>query len=64
MDDISLAVAEHITSEVKDLVKQSIIIDTHNCMSALKESVYEGSELVPDLINAAKAAIKKALKTK
>lgn len=64
MDDISLGVAEQICSEVKDLVKQCIIIDTHNCMSALKESVYEDSELVPDLIKAAKAAIKQALKTK
>ncbi|MFX1565160.1 MAG: DUF2070 family protein [Promethearchaeota archaeon] len=64
MDDISLRVAEQICLEVKDLVKQCIIIDTHNCMSALKESVYEDSELVPDLIKAAKAAITKALTTK
>jgi putative membrane protein len=64
MDDISLGVAEQICAEVKDLVKQCIVIDTHNCMSNLKESVYEDSELVPDLIKAAKAAIKMALKTK
>ncbi|MFX1539921.1 MAG: DUF2070 family protein [Promethearchaeota archaeon] len=63
MDDISLAVAEQITSELKSLIKRCIIIDTHNCMSALKESVYEGSELIPDMITAAKTAIREALKT-
>lgn len=64
MDDISLAVAEQISSELKALVKHCIIIDTHNCMSELKESVYEGSELIPDMIEAARNAIKKAQKTK
>ena len=64
MDDISLAVADQISSELKDLVKQCLIIDTHNCMSELKESVYEGSELIPDMIEAARKAIKKAQKTK
>ena len=64
MDDISLAVAEQITSELKPLVKRCIIIDTHNCMSELKESVYKGSELVPDMIKAAKTALAEALKTK
>ncbi len=64
MDDISLSVAEQITAEMKNLVNQCIIIDTHNCMSELKESVYEGSELIPDMIEAARTAIQKALKTK
>ncbi len=63
MDDISLAVAEQITSELKPLVKRCIIIDTHNCMSELKESVYEDSNLVPDMIKAAKTATREAIKS-
>ncbi|MFW9830512.1 MAG: DUF2070 family protein, partial [Candidatus Thorarchaeota archaeon] len=63
MDDISLPVGNEIATEVKKLVKNCILIDTHNCMSELKESVYEGSELVPEMINAAIAATRKAMKT-
>lgn len=64
MDDISLTVAEQISSELKGLVKRCVIIDTHNCMSELKESVHEGSELIPDMIEAARNAIKKAQQMK
>lgn len=62
MDDISLAVGKQITKEVTQLVNRCILIDTHNCMSELKESVYEDSDLVPDLIKAAVKATKQALK--
>ncbi|MFX1318270.1 MAG: DUF2070 family protein [Promethearchaeota archaeon] len=63
MDDISIRVAKQISAEVNKLVKRSIIVDTHNCMTALKESVYPDSELVPDMIQAAVEATRKALKT-
>jgi putative membrane protein len=64
MDDISSVVADQIISELKPLVKRCIIIDTHNCMCELKESVYKGSKLVPDMIKAAKKALLEALNTK
>lgn len=63
MDDISLVVGNQITTEVQKLVKRCILIDTHNCMSELKESVYEGSKLVPDMIAAALSATREAMKT-
>lgn len=63
MDDISLAVGNQIANEVKKHVKHCIIVDTHNCMTELKESVYEDSELVPDMIKAATEATRNALST-
>ncbi|MFX0170156.1 MAG: DUF2070 family protein [Candidatus Hodarchaeota archaeon] len=63
MDDISLKVANRVCEEVKKLVKRCVIVDSHNCMTALKESVYEDSELVPDLISAAVTATRQAIKT-
>ena len=63
MDDISIHVANKISAEVTKLVKRCIIVDTHNCMTALKESVYPDSELVPDMIQAAVEATREALKT-
>jgi putative membrane protein len=63
MDDISLAVAEQIIAKLENRANRYIIIDTHNCMSELKESVHEGSKLIPDMIEAAKTAIIEASKT-
>jgi putative membrane protein len=63
MDDISLHVANQISAEVTKLVKRCIIVDTHNCMTELKESVYPDSELVPHMIQAAMEATRGALKT-
>jgi len=62
MDDISLIVGARITTEVTKHVKRCILIDTHNCMSELKESVHEDSELVSDMIKAAVSATREALK--
>ena len=62
MDDISLTVGTRITTEVTKHVKRCILIDTHNCMSELKESVHEDSELVSDMIKAAVSATREALK--
>jgi putative membrane protein len=63
MDDISIHVANKIAAEVTKLVNRCIIVDTHNCMTELKESVYLGSELVPDMIEAAVEATREALNT-
>jgi putative membrane protein len=62
MDDISLTVGARITTEVTKHVKRCILIDTHNCMSELKESVHEDSVLVSDMIKAAVSATLEALK--
>ncbi|MDO8056272.1 MAG: DUF2070 family protein [Candidatus Hermodarchaeota archaeon] len=62
MDDISLKVARRVADEVTKIVKRCIIVDTHNCMTELKESVYEDSDLVPDIIKASVAATRQALK--
>ncbi|MFX1563553.1 MAG: DUF2070 family protein, partial [Promethearchaeota archaeon] len=64
MDDISLPVGKRISEAVEKIVKRSIIVDTHNCIGELKESVYEDSELIPDMIEAAVKATKQALQTK
>jgi putative membrane protein len=63
MDDISLKVASRVSEEVTKYINRCIIIDTHNCMTELKESVYEDSDLVPDIIEASVAATHQALKT-
>jgi putative membrane protein len=63
MDDISLTVGARISTEVSKHVKRCILIDTHNCMSELKESVHEDSDLVSDMIAAAVSATREALKT-
>jgi putative membrane protein len=63
MDDISLKVAKLVSDEVTKLVNRCIVVDTHNCMTELKESVYEDSELVPDIIKASVTATRQALKT-
>ena len=63
MDDISLKVARKVAEEVTNLVKRCIVVDTHNCMTELKESVYEDSDLVPDIIKASLKATRQALKT-
>jgi putative membrane protein len=62
MDDISLNVANQVSTEVTKLVKRCIIVDTHNCMNELKESVYADSDLVPDMIQAAVKATREAMK--
>ena len=62
MDDISLKVAKRVADEVTKLVKRCVIVDTHNCMTELKESVYEDSDLVPDIIKASVNATRQALK--
>ncbi len=63
MDDISLMVGNQVAARVKKHVKRCIIIDAHNCMSELKESVYEDSPLIPDLIEAAVKATQEAKKS-
>lgn len=63
MDDISIHVAKQIATEVTKLVKRCIIVDTHNCMTELKESVYPDSELVPDMVQAAVESTREALNT-
>ncbi len=63
MDDISLPVGRLIKKQVEKLVKRCIVVDTHNCMTELKESVYEDSNLVTEMIEAAIAATQEALQT-
>jgi putative membrane protein len=62
MDDISLPVGRMIKKQVEKLVNRCIVVDTHNCMTELKESVYEDSDLVTEMIEAAIAATQEALK--
>lgn len=64
MDDISLSVGRKIKAAVEKLVKHAIIVDTHNCIGELRESIFEDSELVQEMIDAAVKATKKALKLK
>jgi putative membrane protein len=64
MDDISLQVGLQISKAVEKIVEKSIIVDTHNCIGELKESVYEDSTLIPEMIDGAVKATQQALKAK
>ncbi len=64
MDDISLGVGTRIKEAVEKLVDRCIVVDTHNCIGQLRESVFEDSKLVQEMVDAAIKATKKALKLK
>ncbi len=64
MDDISLSVGRTIKEAVEKLVNRCIIVDTHNCIGELRESIFEESELVQEMVDAAVKATKMALKLK
>jgi putative membrane protein len=64
MDDISLPVGRRVQEAVEKLVKHCIVVDTHNCIGELRESIFEESGLVQEMVDAAVKATKKALKRK
>jgi len=61
MDDISLPVGLRITQEVEKLVPHCIVVDAHNCIGELRESVYSDSKLVPEMVEASVKATRLAL---
>ena len=61
MDDISLSVGRRIAQEVEKLVPHCIVVDAHNCIGELRESVCSDSKLVPEMVKASVEATRLAL---